>query len=316
MHRQFRAALRNAIGDSKKLLVAFVDVREFSKFSKTVESVEAALFIKKAYERMLDVYFPTADFFKPTGDGLMVIFELPFDISNDDLRQPVTDLLGACLRLVDEFPDFVSGEAAITFEPPKRIGIGLALGAACKLTSDGLTLDYSGSVLNLAARLMDYARPEGIVIDGKFGLDLLPPETRSMFASDEVYVRGITEATPAKVYFLTGRTTIPVAAHERPDAEKWETVKLKFETVGALASVGEWFTKELPTRPVINSDLVVIVRTPKASKSGRRDTKINVTNTLVGNEYVTHVGDLDRNQARLDMDKIRLVVAENKAKPF
>ena len=54
--------------------------------------------------------------------------------------------------------------------------IGISRGTVCRLVSKGKTLDYSGRVVNLASRLMDDARPSGVVFDASVGIDLLSEE--------------------------------------------------------------------------------------------------------------------------------------------
>ena len=69
-----RFALLDAQGVSEFVIVVFVDVRGFSKFSKTNESPDIAMFIKRFYLELIDNYFDKANFFKPTGDGLLMTF--------------------------------------------------------------------------------------------------------------------------------------------------------------------------------------------------------------------------------------------------
>ena len=49
----------------------------------------------------------------------------------------------------------------ITFELPPDIGIGVARGSATRISTQDGILDYSGRPLNLAARLVNFARPRG-----------------------------------------------------------------------------------------------------------------------------------------------------------
>ena len=80
MHREFRELLEKATGFSEFVVAINVDIRGFSPFSKTVESPEVAMFIKRVYMKLIDEYFSNASFFKPTGDGLLVI--LPYTEEN------------------------------------------------------------------------------------------------------------------------------------------------------------------------------------------------------------------------------------------
>ena len=199
-------------GSQSSSIVVNADIRGFSKFSSEVESVEAAVFIKKVYSRIFDEYFKEPAFFKPTGDGLLLVFR----VDEGSLEARSNELVADALRLVEDFPDLVANQPIINFSVPRSIGIGLARGAACALVSDQSTLDYSGQVLNLASRLMDFARPAGVVVHESFGIDLLAPEHRDRFAEDSVYVRSIAEATPTTVYFSHEFTVIEAAA-KRPN---------------------------------------------------------------------------------------------------
>jgi len=81
--------------------------------------------------------------------------------------------IDTCYLIINEFECFCEHDPMINFDVPDKIGIGLSRGTACRLISDDKILDYSGDTLNLATKLMDFARPEGIVFDAKFGFDLL-----------------------------------------------------------------------------------------------------------------------------------------------
>lgn len=165
MHRRFRQLLPNARGVSEFVIAAFLDIRSFSRFSMEVESPETAEYVKRVYIAALDNYFPNATFFKPTGDGLMII--IPF--TEPSLREVANDAVAQSLRLVNDFSALVAGDPMINFDTPQRAGVGLSRGAACRLISGRQTLDYSGRVLNTAARLTNLARPAGVVFDASFG---------------------------------------------------------------------------------------------------------------------------------------------------
>lgn len=53
MHKVFLEKLNDAIGESKFVIAVNVDVRNFSTFSKSVDSAEASLFIKKYFRKSL-----------------------------------------------------------------------------------------------------------------------------------------------------------------------------------------------------------------------------------------------------------------------
>lgn len=208
MHREFQELLRDATGESQLIIAVNVDVRSYSAFSLRVESVEAALFVKKMYEQVLDEYFDFAPFVKSTGDGLLIV--IPFE--ERTLAEQTNAVVDASLRLVDDFPTLLAGDPLVNFQVPDRLGIGLARGAACRLCTPERTLDYSGKVLNLATRLMDLARPAGVVFDRSFGIELLPAESAARFSPEEAYVRGVAEEKPIPIYFTHELTQIPAGS--------------------------------------------------------------------------------------------------------
>lgn len=175
MDRQLRALLPSAMGESQFVIAVNLDIRGFSSFSQRVESVEAAVFLRRVYIKMLEEYYPNATFFKLTGDGLLMVFSYADDNS---LKAVVASVFESSFRLVDDFGTLTASDPMVNFEVPDRVGLGIARGAASRIYAGKKTLDYSGRVLNLASRLMNLARPTGIVVDGAFDATLLPPEPR------------------------------------------------------------------------------------------------------------------------------------------
>jgi class 3 adenylate cyclase len=173
MHREFRELLEDATSVSKFVIAVNLDIRGFSLFSKKVESAEAAMFIKRVYMRLIDDYFTSASFLKPTGDGLLITILY----TEDNLPDVAKSTVDCCLKVLENFGTLCSNDPMINFEVPTKVGIGLSRGAACGLVSeDNKILDYSGRPLNVASRLMDFARPTGIVMDAVFGLEILSNE--------------------------------------------------------------------------------------------------------------------------------------------
>ncbi|HEX3254081.1 MAG TPA: hypothetical protein VHS05_31890 [Pyrinomonadaceae bacterium] len=143
---------------------------------------------------MINQYFKSANFVKPTGDGLLMTF--PYTETN--LLEVSETVINACITCLNEFPTICKNDPMINFETPTAIGFGIARGTACCLYSGEETLDYSGHLLNLASRLNDLARPSGIVIDGGFLESVIPGTSRALFEDQEVYVRSIAEEAPIK----------------------------------------------------------------------------------------------------------------------
>ncbi len=203
MHRDLQKLLASAEGQSQKVVAVFIDVRGFSSW--TAESTEVADYLKSAYNRILTKHFDDAGFFKLTGDGMMLIY--PFN-NVSTLQATVRATVGKSIALVKAFPTLTKDDRMINFPVPARLGVGLARGSATVLTSDSKTLDYTGRPLNLAARLMDLARPFGVVFDDSFGIEELATATRKKFAHADVYVNGIAEESSMRVYYLPDWTTI------------------------------------------------------------------------------------------------------------
>jgi class 3 adenylate cyclase len=157
MHKDLRELLHSAEGRSRHVVVIFLDVRGFSSFAKIAESSDAAEFLRSVYTQILDDYFPEPEFFKLTGDGMLILYRYNRDTLTDVTNQAVE----TSLRLVKEFSTLCDTDPMVNFDVPGELGIGVARGAATALISGDKILDYSGRPLNLAARLMDLARPAG-----------------------------------------------------------------------------------------------------------------------------------------------------------
>jgi len=214
MGSELRELLKDAEGKPQLVIAVNADIRGFSPFSNR-DSFEVALFIKKVYIKLIDEYFAEASFVKPTGDGLLAVFHY----TDSDYKEVIARTIRACLGVLKDFPSFFSGDNVVRFEVPKKIGIGLSSGTACRLVSgDNKTLDYCGKTLNLASRLMDFARPSGVVFDSSVGIELLPPELTGLFAKDKVCVRGI-EEIPVEIYHTEDTVILP---SDREPTIRWQ----------------------------------------------------------------------------------------------
>jgi class 3 adenylate cyclase len=181
--------LKSAKGESRSVVAVFVDVRGFTRFAGIAESSDAAIFLKKFYLATLQHFLPDATFAKPTGDGLMVIFEY----EEPEVDATTAAALKGCIQLVTQYPAFLKDDPMILFELPPSIGIGVARGSATRLaTNDGI-LDYFGRCLNLAARLMNVARPKGLVVDKNFFNGLSESPKTYELEHDAVHLAGITQ---------------------------------------------------------------------------------------------------------------------------
>lgn len=207
------------------------------------------MFIKRFYLTLLEHYFDRASFAKPTGDGLLLIFRY----SERDLPQVAEYVLTACLRAMDDFPAMFDGDPMVNFLTPTDLGFGISRGPTCCIFSGRTVVDYSGQLLNLAARLNDYARPRGIVLDGQFQMGVIPASLRHRFAQSDVYIRGIAEDTPRRVLCLTPEVRLPAHANIPISSDEWVSVEQSF-LVGDLKKVPANFVLRLAREPLGKQD--------------------------------------------------------------
>ncbi len=265
MHKAFRELLDKATGTSEFVVAVNVDVREFSKFSKVAESPNVAMFIKRVYIRLIDEYFSDACFFKPAGDGLLIL--IPY--TEENLDEVLTNTVKTRFRTLTDFGSFCVNDRMINFDVPQKIGIGLSRGVACRLFSGDKTLDYSGRVLNLASRLMDLARPSGIVFDADFGIDCLPDEAAKEFEKESVYIKGIAEREPIDIYYSKDFTTIPPRSKQPIEELKWH-VQEDQRTLKQIRDLGPRFVYDLTSVPIDPDEIKVRITHPCVIKGRRK----------------------------------------------
>jgi class 3 adenylate cyclase len=196
--------LEKAKGRSEFAIAVFIDIRGFSAFSTSHDSIETAIFVKRFFQIVIDKYFNEANYFKPTGDGLLVIY----NYTEEDLRDISSKVIRSCLKLIEEYSSLFIDDEMVNFPVPEKIGIGISRGTVCCLHAKNEIIDYSGKVLNLAARLMDIARPSGIVIDGQYKVKAIPEDVHEFFEEENVYIRGIYEENPIPILYLKGKTQV------------------------------------------------------------------------------------------------------------
>lgn len=255
MHKEFLKLLEKATGRSEHVIAVNLDIRGFTSFCQSVAPLDIATYIKKVYLKIINGYFKNARYYKPTGDGLILI--IPF--TEETLKEVTNSIINSCLELVQRFSSLCNGEPMINYSTPREIGIGLTRGSACCLTSEDKILDYSGRILNLASRLMDLARPSGIVFDDSFGINLLEDETKKLFSEDTVHIRGVAEENPMKIYYTKKYTLIPESYH-RPLKEPklvTDTHEYSFETLKNIEEQGNRLRIELSKKPLDENKIAV-----------------------------------------------------------
>jgi class 3 adenylate cyclase len=247
-------------------VATFLDIRGFSTFSARGESFDSALYLRSVYSTILGSYFDDADFFKPTGDGLLIIHELPGDAQQ--VPAIVSSILTRAVALIEEFGQLTADDYMVNFATPQKLGIGLARGSVTRLVSDGFVLDYTGRCLNLAARLMDKARPAGVVFGDTHARQLMEPDIATAFSEDQVCIRGISEEVPVAI-FVTGSVDIlPADRAPIPQSRThWgEPMTLPVDEIRGLSTYGF----HLPRAPRSNESAGVHVTCPVFDNDGKR----------------------------------------------
>jgi class 3 adenylate cyclase len=265
MHRTTRKLLPKARGVAGFGAVVNVDVRGFTSFAKLAESSEAAMFLRCAYTRLLDRYFDECDFFKLTGDGMVIVYSY----DQDSLKVILPSIIEKCLSVVKEFSTICADDPMINFKVPDRVGIGMARGAVTSLVSGRTVLDYSGWPLNLASRLMDLARPTGVVFDESLGFELLPGRLAKRFKPDSVYIRGLAEREPLAVYYSSDYTTMAESSKQPLDRMRWETDSIQLP-LKLIRERGPSWIHRLSKTPTSPKNVQVEVVHPGVGRGGRK----------------------------------------------
>ena len=233
---------------------------------------------------------------------------LDYDESN--LVDIVNLAVRSSLELVRNFADLTLHDPMVNFDVPNSVGIGLARGAATALISDDYVLDYSGHPLNLAARLMDLARPRGVVFSDTLGHDLLSAQYATQFSSDSVYIKGPAESIPLTVFFAQEMVTLPESSRHPLNRYDRTTTEEMTYTLNRLQQLGN-FLHQLPTRPVATDKIVVYVRFPDATATARKRPTIFRTAQYPA-EYIEWQG---KPCARVRYDEIAQKISGRGVKP-
>lgn len=267
-HRQLHDRLRDllplASAETCQIVATFLDIRGFSKFSATGESFDSALYLRSVYGIVLATHFADASFFKPTGDGLLIVHELP--TKAQEVPVIVSSILGRLIGLVNSFGEITANDLMINFDVPQELGVGVARGSATRLVSDGFVLDYTGRCLNLAARLMDKARPSGVVFSDRHATQLIDTDLADSFSKDRVCIRGISEQTPIEILLTDGVRISPADREPLPESKNlWGTQERL--TLSELRESSQ-FSFYLPRAPRSFERAGVHVEFPSFDKEG------------------------------------------------
>lgn len=285
MHKQLKKLLEQVEGKSESIISIFCDIWGFTPFCYKIESYQVGLYLQKLYLKILNEYFPDATFFKTTGDGLLVVISVDkFD--EEQCKKKITDVIETCLILLEDFNTFFKKDVLINFETPINIGFGLARGSACCLRAEDKIIDYSGRVLNLSQRLLDFARPKGIVTDTSFGLQFLPEDLKKLFSQDRVFIKGIAEEEPFEIHYTNEYTKISKRDKNPIKDIEWEVKKIrkKIKIIKKLDAA----RVTLPSKPLDVKQIQVRMDCPFIVNSGKIDTSVTRT-TAVSDFYFEYV---------------------------
>lgn len=288
MYKEFLELLEKATGRSEYVIAVNLDIRSFTPFCQKEDPLHVATYLKKIYSKIITGYFKNTSFYKPTGDGLIII--IPF--TEEKLQKVARKTINSCLNLLENFGSLCDNEPMVNFDTPDKIGIGLTRGSACCIISkkDNKILDYSGRILNFASRLMDMARPSGIIFDESFGINLLSDRTKKLFSEDTVHIRGVAEETPIKIHYTKKHTLISDSYHYPLKEPKWNTITSE-DTLKTLKTLIDRYGFELDKKPLDENKIRVNISHPKPKQEGfRREYDYTIDNKEIlleqkGNKY-------------------------------
>jgi class 3 adenylate cyclase len=163
-------------------VVAFFDIRGFTPYVKRTEQYLVSRFledyfaiypeaVRQVLNRKDSVLRGRArrvllepDAFKRLGDGMMLVWEFPGDrYSREQRDAAVVCILEIAQAIRELFGALVARDAFGEHARVLRLGCGLTRGTASRVDYRKSGTDYVGPVVNMAARLQDKARGEGIV---------------------------------------------------------------------------------------------------------------------------------------------------------
>ena len=142
-----------------RALVLIYDIRGFTSAAKRLASANLGAFASGAHKAIIDLFAaipPT--FVKNLGDGHLLLWEVEEE-RDDGAPGLIEKVVAAARQAQTTFAAFATAHGEAGGALPRHVGVGVAVGEVSK--SD----DYYGTALNLAARLQNLSRPEGVAVD-------------------------------------------------------------------------------------------------------------------------------------------------------
>lgn len=159
---EWRATGVNIDTRTHNAIVAFIDVRGFTNwlFNSTSSSSSSSISTEVAsfYNLCWELLHDTMSYCKFVGDGLMVVQRL-YGKDQQLLVSQIQHFLESLKRLQTSF-----GTLGLGGSEPLMVGIGVSAGPVIRLATHQGNCDYIGNTVNLAARLCNEARPEGLAV--------------------------------------------------------------------------------------------------------------------------------------------------------
>jgi class 3 adenylate cyclase len=281
--------LADARGENEWVVASIIDIRGFT--SHSMEAVEAALFLKTVYGRILKQFVPKGVFAKLTGDGVLVVE--PYEPGT--LKAALEASIPRWLDLVIEFRTMTEKDPEIRFPVPTQLGVGVEFGAASRLISGTQTLDFFGKPLNVAARLCDLARPSGVVMSD---VAALPKRLQKRFETDQVYLKGISELSRVPIWYTKDMTSIPPFAKYPLVEPDWSTVAadLPMTLLSQLAQTDTNFVVTLKERP-LGDEVIIHVRYSIRGRAGFQT-------QLTGDDDVIYSVEAGKTRVRIRTPKL------------
>ena len=122
--------------------------------------------VDPAIEALSKYVVPTM--YKNLGDGMMIVWEIPSALGLAEQGSLAQEIISVVLHTADRFYWHFRNLSPVELDSYSdqveklEIGFGVTKGHAWRLDF-GHSLDYAGSIINLASRLETYARPGGVI---------------------------------------------------------------------------------------------------------------------------------------------------------
>lgn len=182
---------------SAHVIVIFLDIRGFTKWSESTKSVRYMdSFIGKFYSYIQEKF--SGFYQKKLGDGVMIVQELSEEPSLKIAKLNLKEILVKIKSTDEWFTSFCnqfSQDYALKMD--LSLGWGVVRGDVNKIENESDS-DYLGADVNRTSRLCGVARPYGVVID-KCSFSELPEEFASDFYEQTYRLKGISDAVEVYV---------------------------------------------------------------------------------------------------------------------